>query len=58
MLSFGLVCIYFAGVIPKPERVMQNRSRSQIIMTFIVCAPIVGPLSGFSIFLPNVPYGS
>ena len=24
----------------------------------IVCAPIVGPLSGFPVFLLNIPYGS
>ena len=28
------------------------------ILTSIVCVPIVGPLSGFPVFLPNIPYGS
>ena len=28
------------------------------VHVYIVCAPILGPLSGFSLFLLNVPYGS
>ena len=33
-------------------------SRKRWYISYMVCAPIVGHLSGFPVFLPNIPYGS